>query len=643
MEESMKIKRILPIFCLALVNYQNAQAISLNQPRLYGWGAVNAKAFGYADGMLSINSNPNGISFLDIIAKAGDENGRLLTAGAGHRQIVSSENILGGYLFFDNNRIPDGRSGWTIHPGAELIYPSWDFHLNGYIPIDSNKLVQQNHNVTLLSGHKEFLGKVNQFNQYAKGLDAIVGKRIPSFRNSRVYGSGYYYDYKSLKSIQGVEVGIQAPLNKFFSLLIRDSYDNYNHNEFSIGISLSLGDTPEMDKKTIQDHLLDPIQHYSGTLNTGTGTPVKIQNQFVSQMLVRDNIWFFKPGSSNPFSSANGFNNCTFEHPCSSESFSQSTINSIDMLAPNPNLYINTGSINFAGQYIDLANGTNIFGRMNNFAMPATGSARPLISGAFLLNGSNTLNNFRISGSNVTIPGIGTNAYALVSPVTATGAIRISQLEVSSSSTTLDAYAGYFRGGDIFIANSSFTAETSSPTDNIAGALSLGFDITSTTINNSIFSANNTGAEGRTEAIVIRGNNNVTINNTTISAFNANGTGEISDNSTIGIFLEDASVLTLNQSTVNTNQQGGIRDSSGLKALGTSTATINNSTFNIQANQAGNEASATNNIGAGNVTFNDSTIVVTTSGGATARLNQTGSTAPTLNNTTATCNGGACP
>ncbi len=612
-----------------------------DMPRVYSIGSYNDKLFGYLDNLFPIISTNNQLAYTDLIAKGGIQRGYLLSVGGGERYVIANENILGGYVFIDRDQQYAETFGWSFHPGIELITNQWDFHLNGYLPFQKSKLSQQENGLTIFSFHQQYDGILNTYSQFAKGIDAIVGLRIPHFKYSRIYGATYLYNYRNAENIHGVEFGIETPLSKYVSLVVRDSYDDFNKNEFNLGFSITLGDVPEMNKHVARDRILEPVRHFMGTLNQGTGTPVQTYQEIVRGNLVRDNIWFFDPNSSTLFNPANGTQNCTFEHPCSGSSFSQTTVDSINTLAPNPNLYIDTGTINFAGQFISIPNGTNIFGRTNNFAQSATGSTRPLLQGTLLLNGNNTLDSLRIAGSDLVIPGFGGVHGGIVSPSAANGAITLSNLDVSVSSSNTDAIAVDLRSTSVVtITNSQFSSNVSSATDDFAIALSLGSNVTSANISNSIFNAVNTGAAGSAQGIDISGNDVVTINSSTINVSNLNGTTGIADDSTIGILLNDNSTLVMNNSTLNTSQQGGLRDSSGIKLVNTSTATINNSTFNIQANQAAGSANATDILaGTGGVTFNNSTITVTNPLGV-AQLDK--DQASTLNNTTATCNGGAC-
>lgn len=636
----MMSKKLFSSICyLSLLALTSTMAMSLHTPRLYGWGAVNGKVFGYGDLMLPFVNGDDSNTFIDGIAKAGDDSGNLFAIGGGHRQVLSNGNLVGVYVLADRTKVNHGQSTWGIHPGVEGYNGLWDGHLNGYFPFNDRKMTASNQSVTLFYQHQQYLGQVNQYNQFAKGVDGIVGRRLPNFRNSRLYGAGFYYSYKDISSIRGIEVGIETPLTSQISVLVRDSYDNQHKNELSVGISVSLGDMPEVQKKSGRDHLLDPLRHYMGTLNTGTGTPVRDYQQVLRETLIRDNIWFFDPMANNSFNVANGVGNCTFENPCSGNDFNQANLDTINGLVANPNFYVNSGAINFSGQYLDIANGANIFGRTNNFHTAATGASRPIFNGTFLVNGNNQLHDFVINGTNVTLPGFGTRAWAIASPASASGNIDISNVMASATSTDVTAFGAEFRGGDIVITNSTFNGSTSSATDDFAIGLSLTSGVTTTSISNSSFNASNSGAQGRAQGITIAGNNVATINDSIINVNNQNGTTSVSDNSTIGIFLQDNATATINRSVITTNQGGGLRDLAGIKTINSSSAIINSSTLSVSATQPAQDASATNISAGTTVTINNSTITVTNPGG-TAQLNQ--NQAAVLNNTNATCNGGAC-
>ena len=58
----------------------------------------------------------------------------------------------------------------------------------------------------------------------------------------------------------------------------------------------------------------------------------------------RTNIYFFTANDGIAFDPTAGAANCTFEHPCSGPSFTQTTVNDINGFAPGANFYLNTGT-----------------------------------------------------------------------------------------------------------------------------------------------------------------------------------------------------------------------------------------------------------------------------------------------------------
>ena len=625
------------IFILSI----SKSGLAYNQytPRLHGTGSINKKVFGFADFMTPFFRTNSFLGYFDFVAQVSDKKGAFVSPGIGGRYLLENSYIFGAYLFLDRNRIKKSNYYSNFTPGIELLSSEWDYHLNFYIPQKKSTL-KNSGDFTKFSFHQQYLGKTTKLYNFAKGANVIIGKRILKLNNTRIYGSGYHYRYKNLKNINGVELGFEIPLLKNLSLVFKDSYDNKYFNEINVGISINFGDIPEYHKKETKDRLKDPVRRFAGNLKYGTSSPIQTKNSRYIDSLVRDNIWFFDPNGNYIYNSSAGLNNCTFENPCSGSSFNQANVDSINNLAPNPNFYINTGTINFTGSPITLPQGSNVFGRMNNFYYAASNS-KPMLYGTFILNGNNVLDSFSISGSKETISGFGTQSWALVSPTSASGNITINNLNVSSSSSDSTSYSAEFRSSsNLHINNSVFTTSNSSTGDHFSIGIRLSSNLRYVLIENSTINANNTGT-GRAQGVVSSGAFDLYINNSTINANNENGTSGPSDNSTIGVFLSNSSNLVMNNSTVNTNQKGGIRDSSGIKLLSSSSATINNSVFNVQAQQASNTASAANLDTGTTVTFNNSTITVNNPSPGTAKLNQT-LTAATLNNTAATCNGVAC-
>lgn len=230
------------------------------------------------------------------------------------------------------------------------------------------------------------------------------------------------------------------PLNNYFTVSLRDSYDRVQRNTAQLGIRLTLGAMEKGEQPKVEDRLLDPIRRHLGTWNTGSGIPS--QQAYVNtgvRVLTRDNIWFFS-SAGTPFVAANGFSNCTYENNCLDTSFSQTTVDAIDAISPAANLYLGPGNYGtFSGtsfsssavvQQADfltrlaLNPRQSVYGRNGDFTLTQLRA----ISGGFTLSGGNTYDSMlllndnseftdgiRITGGDVTISNsvIGTNSNAL--------------------------------------------------------------------------------------------------------------------------------------------------------------------------------------------------------------------------------------
>ncbi|KTD18572.1 Uncharacterised protein [Legionella lansingensis] len=412
---------------------------------------------------------------------------------------------------------------------------------------------------------------------------------------------------------------------KWASVEVRDSYDNINHNTFLLTLRLTFGGLDKTGEPDIHDRMLDRIPRHIANLNNGDGIPSEkgIINTGRT-VLIKDNIWFFNADGTP--SVAQGFQSCTFEHPCIG--LAQTQIDTINALSPNANFYLSSGTYNnpAVGTGFTFYNGQNIFGRTSNFALSANGLDRPLINDSLLLDGNNNIENIRVNGQTIRILNTGLDSIplqvgVLINPLS-TGIINISNTEISSTSST---------GNVIGFASNSVTSSTLINLNNSAVIASitnlpvmpsLTIAIGAGNLHNGVFniidstisaSASDTANNGNIVIGVVnneQGTINIASSLITSNLNNGNLSAAILNNASLGLGL---GIINITESTISATGNGAglvvgsLNQANNL--FGVSGAiNINQSTISVLSNNGGGTVIGVNNGGSGTTSIVNSSI-----------------------------------
>ena len=584
------------------------------QPRVSISGTSGTNTFGEGDVMIPFLGNTTQSIYSDIAAKYGEKNAWFASLGLGGRKIYD-EAIIGAYFFGDYNRTPDSNYFTVLNPGIEFMTNKWDGHLNGYIPVNpKTKFINvSNSSEIFFSGHAQYQRLSDLIETVGSGADVEIGytfldteRHLKFFRRGRAFIGSYYFSPKYASNINGVEAGLELPLKKYnwASIELRDSYDNVNHNTFALTLRLTFDGLDKTGKPNIHDRMLDRIPRHLGNLYNGNGIPseTKLINTG-KKALLQNNIWFFNPDvsslsysqqsiSATTSASTTTMESCTFEHPCTG--ITQSNIDAINVLSPNANFYLNSGTYNNAlSGGFNFYNGQNIFGRMNNFSSPATGNNRPLINDSLFFNGNNTASNLRINGNTIIDIDTGTatapfQVGIFVTP-SAVGTINIVNSDVTSSSNSNNVGAMVMESDNavLNIENTSVFANVSNITPSTVIAVGVA------NIRNNEVNINDSSVVTSSSDTVNNGGINIGIVNNEAGIININNSS-----ATVSVISGGLSVGVLNNSTIGT---GGTININGLSIL------VTGDDANIVAgllNQANNIANHSGKINADQIFIN---------------------------------------
>lgn len=562
----------LLILTFAFVLTQSSYAVLITAPlppRLSVAGTSGTITYGEVDGMIPVLGNSNQIVFGDINARYGDNHAWFTSVGAGLRQIVKNDMILGAYLFGDYNKTLYRNYYTVMNPGLEYLSTTWDGHVNGYFLLGTKTHFMSTvpgsqigvFTDTYFAGHNEYDSLYNIIEDAGNGVDAQIGRTFSSLNKTRAFTGAYFFAPKYTSNITGVQVGFETPIkHKWASLEVRDSYDNINHNTFTLTLWFTMGGIPQTDTNTLSSHMLDRVQRHLGTLNTGDGIPSeKSAINTGTSGVVRNNIWFFNVNGAP--TTVQGFQSCTYEHPCSG--LAQTQIDAINTLANNANFYFTPGTYNnpAVGAGFNFYNGQNLFGRTTDYTQPASASNLPVINDSITLNGNNSVNNLGIvANSELTINSSGMliqfQSGILVSE-SATGIVNINNSNVSSIAAVLNA-AGVINNSAAVTVNLNNSAISSSIVDR-AGGIAIGagnvssgnINVNSSTVN--VSQSNTVNNFDIAFGVVNNENGIVNINNSTISVDALNGglAASVLNNSTVG-----SGTINISNSTMSTMSDG---------------------------------------------------------------------------------------
>lgn len=428
-----KFVRTAGLFCLAIFFSTFTFAYS-DTPRLYIWGLESSGLIGRLDALVPILNGCDSLFYADIQAKAGgqhtccdDTTPRLASGGLGYRSL-NYDQIYGGYLFLDRNVSSENHAYWVLSPGFEMINCNWDARINGYIPVSKKtyngpSFFPSGANACGLpgdcsfiefTGHQQWEHQFHHFEEIGPGIDAEAGMTLPCFYNLSVHGGSYYYhlpeeNCNCQNSILGIEGRAELPLQNNLALTVEASYDNQQRGTVVGGIRIQLGHVKPPQCLTLCDHFYDRVARNLGIVRNGSGIPVAHGLKDEGLFLRRDNIYFFTATGGTVFA---GTGTGTFENPLNADQFNSSTVRSVKLLTGDGNFFFSPGVYSLGARTVTLLEGQSIFGRTENYACPAIGDERPLLSftqdGAALeiTGGNNNIDSIRLRNA---ISGTGAN------------------------------------------------------------------------------------------------------------------------------------------------------------------------------------------------------------------------------------------
>lgn len=427
---SVRLSVLLATFLLtqpALAAKSSSNTAFPLKPRTILDGTVTTAGASFAEGdvMIPLYGSTDAMLFADVTGSAVTNSGWYGSLGAGYRQIYGNY-LSGAYVFGDYSRTTNGNGFWVLNPGVEMFSASWDTRINGYIPMSNSVVVNGptvagnvigiSKNVTF-NNHQQYDHLYGLFEEMGQGLDTEVGYTFERANHTRVFGGAYFFNFNQAQpnNMNGAIAGVEMPVNKNITLVMRDSYDNVQKNTFAFTVRFTAAGMDKSGPNDVHNRMLDRIDRHLATLGTGIAIPA--QRQFGDtgeRILFRDNIAFFNPGGST--STTLTADSCTFEHPCSPTIFNQTTVNTLNTVLPNTNFYLAPAQYLRAApalalphahmllaaepanpNMITVNNGQSIFGRTDDFKIAGYFRNQfPVLNGSIDAAGNNTFQSFQL-------------------------------------------------------------------------------------------------------------------------------------------------------------------------------------------------------------------------------------------------------
>lgn len=161
---------------------------------------------GEADVFLPLWQNGTSMLFGNVKARLDDNASREGNFGLGVRHLLEAGWNLGTYGYFDRRKTEHDNYFNQVTVGAEALSLNWDFRVNTYLPqgrrsknVDSLNTAEVSGTTVLFRGGEE---------RSLTGFDGEIGWRVPMFaadagRQFRVYGGAYRFYTDDVNPVQG--------------------------------------------------------------------------------------------------------------------------------------------------------------------------------------------------------------------------------------------------------------------------------------------------------------------------------------------------------------------------------------------------------------------------------------------------------
>jgi len=136
--------------------------------------------------------------------------------GLGYRKLASDKLLLGANIFGD---YADLHEHGRIGVGLEALGQIFEARFNSYFGVTSNRVVER-------------VGNSITYENVVDGLDYEFGMPIPYAPWLKIYGSGFWYDFKKFDNKHGWKSRLEASINENIRLEFYTWDDNKGDREY---------------------------------------------------------------------------------------------------------------------------------------------------------------------------------------------------------------------------------------------------------------------------------------------------------------------------------------------------------------------------------------------------------------------------
>jgi len=137
--------------------------------------------------------------------------------GLGYRRLTSENLLLGANLFFDYQDLHrHARAGFGLEALGQIFEGRFNTYFAG---ITQKRLVQDT-------------GATQTYERVVNGMDLEIGASVPYLPWLKIYGSGFWYDFKTFKDKVGWKSRAEAKLNDYLSLEFYTWDDNKGDQQY---------------------------------------------------------------------------------------------------------------------------------------------------------------------------------------------------------------------------------------------------------------------------------------------------------------------------------------------------------------------------------------------------------------------------
>lgn len=385
-------------------------------PRFSANALASDYTVGQLDLLLPLNANSGHNLYIDPTLAYGSDNQGYADLGLGYRWIHNEAAVLGGYVFGGYSRIDNNARLWVANPGVEAFGSRWDAHLNGYwVGGNRNQSASNFFGPVFFSGHSAFILPYEQQQHAGSGGDVQLGYQVFPQSSLKAYVGSYFFAPPQVSNIWGGAAGLEYWLDSYLKVVASYTYDNVRHNTAALGLGVEFGGThTHHSNPALTERLTDPVERYLSELGRGSAIPSRTNTRRQRMTITTASgeqvevpippipIWtdiafFSQSGLPDNGGMDLTLQNCTSQDPCGPSDFSQTGIDTLNSLLQGTTMYFNGGdypALNSAGTgAITLHAGQSVHSRTDDYRQAATDADRSRFHGAFVLTGSNTLEN----------------------------------------------------------------------------------------------------------------------------------------------------------------------------------------------------------------------------------------------------------